>query len=82
MNKYIIICRSGAVQDTGLTPAFGNPCLGIAYAEDERDAIDKARAYHRFLAVHNRKALSWWADLIAYKLDNDTDISTAEYVIR
>ena len=82
MNKYIIICREGAVKDVGLKTAFGNPCLGIAYAEDETDAIKKIVSYHRYLAASEGVYESWWCNLTAYKLADDTDISTAAYIAR
>lgn len=82
MKKYVIICREGAVKDIGLKSAYGNPCLGFAYAEDETDAIKKIVAYHRHLAISEGINQSWWCSLAAYKLADDTDIDSAKYVIR
>jgi hypothetical protein len=81
MNKYVIICREGAVKDVGLKSAYGNPCLGFVYAEDEQDAIKKIISYHRHLAASEGVYQSWWCNLAAYKIADDADIDSAEYVI-
>ena len=82
MNKYIIICREGAVRDIELKPAFGNPCLGFAYAENEQDAIKKIASYHRFLAAKEGIWQNWWCNLVAYQIADNADISSAQYIIQ
>lgn len=82
MNKYIIICREGAVLDVDHNGAYGNPCLGFAYAEDEFDAIKKIISLHRLLTTEEGVEPETWCNLAAYKLADDTDIDSAEYVIR
>lgn len=81
MNKYVIICREGAVVDVDLNGAYGNPCLGFAYAEDEMDAMKKIVALHRQLTTEEEVEPEEWCNLAAYKLAEDADIDSEEYVI-
>ena len=82
MNKYVIICREGAVVDVDLNGAYGNPCLGFAYAEDEMDAMKKIVALHRQLTTEEEVEPEEWCNLAAYKLAEDADIESAEYIAR
>ena len=82
MNKYIIICREGSVLDIELNAAYGNPCLGFAYAEDEMDAIKKIVALHCQLTTEEEIEPEAWYNLAAYKLSDDANIESAEYIAR
>lgn len=82
MNKYVVICREGAIMDVEHNGAYGNPCLGFAYAEDEIDAMKKIVALHRQLTTEEEVEPETWCNLAAYQLADNVDIESAEYIAR